>query len=77
MILPQKMEYFKAWSHSIGKANFRHKSSCLIILSNPPFPIGKPVINFTQSVYNANEYKKAVVDVYVTQNKVIAPATVR
>lgn len=35
------------------------------------------MINFTQSVYDVNEDRKAVVGIYVTQNKVIAPLTVR
>lgn len=41
------------------------------------FSLGRPVINFTQSVYDVNEDRKAVVGIYVTQNKVIAPLTVR
>ncbi len=39
--------------------------------------IGQPVINFTHSVYDVNEDRKVVVGIFVTQNKVIAPLTVR
>ena len=35
------------------------------------------MINFTQSVYDVNEDRKVVVGISVTQNKVIAPLTVR
>ncbi|XP_028401134.1 uncharacterized protein LOC114524110 isoform X2 [Dendronephthya gigantea] len=35
-----------------------------------------PVINFTQSVYETSEDKKAVVSIIVTKNRVIAPITV-
>ena len=38
--------------------------------------IEPPVINFTQSVYNANEGRKALIGISVTQSKVIAPLTV-
>jgi hypothetical protein len=39
--------------------------------------IDPPVINFTQSVYDVNEDRKAVIGISVTQGKVIAPLTVR
>ena len=39
--------------------------------------LGLPVINFTQSVYNVNEDKRAIIGISVTQNEVIAPVTVR
>ena len=35
------------------------------------------MINFTQSVYDVNEDRKAVIGISVTQGKVIAPLSVR
>ena len=47
------------------------------LLTGPLIFIEPPVINFTQSVYNVNEGRKAVIGISVTQSEVIAPLTVR